>query len=106
LLATTTQRYYDIIQRLGTSFTINPSWYLWVLFRIIKPLIDPVTASKINFVDLNNQNHKSTESDLQGVGKYLSILDYIDSDQLLTEYGGNVDMPWDFESYWNELSRI
>jgi hypothetical protein len=87
------------------SFVINPSWYLWVFFRVVKPLIDPVTASKINFVDLKNVKPKTDGADLQGVGTFLSILDYIDSDQLLSEYGGSYEMPWDFKSYWKALTQ-
>lgn len=94
------------------TFLCNPSWYVWVLFKILKPFIDPVTASKINFVDLRQEKQLKQEhnekqaSKLEGMGGYKSILDYIDADQLLVEYGGSFVMPWHFESYWDAISKI
>jgi hypothetical protein len=72
----------------------------------VKPLLDPVTAAKTNFVDLRNANRKKEGSDLDGFGSYLSILDHIDPEQLLVEYGGSFELPWDFESYWEELKKV
>ncbi|KAL2918466.1 hypothetical protein HK105_201867 [Polyrhizophydium stewartii] len=54
-----TRRFLQVVgdhypERLGTSFVINPSWYLWVLFRVVGPFLDPVTRSKIHMVNLKN----------------------------------------------------
>ena len=94
------------MKRLGICFIVNPSWYLSVCFRFVKPLLDPVTASKLNFVDLKSASRKKVGSDMEGFGAYLSILEYIDPDQLLTEYGGSFEMPWDFDSYWKAFTQI
>ena len=89
--------------RLHKAFLINPSWYLWILMKMIRPFLDPVTASKINLVDLTQV--KKDKEKPAGTAGYSSILDSIDADQLLKEYGGEFEWQWDFDSYWKLLNE-
>ncbi|KAJ3270319.1 hypothetical protein HDV01_000384 [Terramyces sp. JEL0728] len=81
-------------ERMHISFIVNPSWYIWVFFKLIKPFIDPVTAAKLHFV---GQNQSKKED---GMGGYVELTDYIDEHMLLKNYGGTHDWDWDFEYYW------
>ena len=90
-------------ERLHKAFLINPSWYLWILMKMIKPFLDPVTAGKINLVDLT-QVEKEKGKQLDGTAGYGSILDEIDPDQLLKEYGGEFEWDWNFETYWKLMN--
>ena len=92
--------------RLHKAFVINPSWYLWVLMRLIRPFLDPVTASKINLVDLKQVKAEKQTEKPDGTAGYSTILESIDADQLFVQYGGNHKWEWDFESYWSLLNKL
>ncbi|KAI9099766.1 CRAL-TRIO domain-containing protein [Phlyctochytrium arcticum] len=113
-------------ERLGKGFMINPSWYLWVFFKVIGPFMDPITRSKIHMVDLKKQaeyNSKSssslpgstTSSSQDNVGKdepqggegtWSNIRHYIDGPMLLREYGGEFDFEYDHPTYWSAVNEI
>ncbi|OZJ02997.1 hypothetical protein BZG36_04684 [Bifiguratus adelaidae] len=42
-------------ERIGSFFLINTPWFFWPFFKIVGPFIDPVTRSKMKFVDLKTQ---------------------------------------------------
>ncbi|KAJ3129947.1 hypothetical protein HK098_007213 [Nowakowskiella sp. JEL0407] len=42
-------------ERFGMGVLINPGYYLYVLFKLIGPFMDPVTKSKIHFCNLKKQ---------------------------------------------------
>lgn len=69
------QRYYP--ERLGHMFVVNSPKIVTILWNIIKLWLDPVTQQKFIFA------HKS--------GSENELLEYIDSDQLPSEYGGTCD---------------
>ncbi|KAJ1567037.1 hypothetical protein HK405_007410 [Cladochytrium tenue] len=123
-------------ERLGLAFMVNPSWYLWVFFRLIRPFLDPVTKSKIHFVSLVRQralnaassNSNSTgsinggesedggpsdadttpagQATEQGTGGWTNIHSYIDPDQLLEDYGGAVPFKFLHRVYWKHLTSF
>lgn len=102
------KRFLEIIgehypERLGISFIMNPTWYLWIFFKLLRPFLDPVTASKINLV---NPNEKDASTEGMGSVSAGDIFHYIAPEQLLEEYGGVMAWKWDFDSYWKEISLI
>jgi hypothetical protein len=66
------QDYYA--ERLGSLFVLHVNWFYWFMWQCVKPLINKKTRSKIHVLK-------------NGRG----LLEYIDSDQLLREYGGTND---------------
>ncbi|KAJ3046085.1 hypothetical protein HDV00_003835 [Rhizophlyctis rosea] len=102
----------DIIQshypeRLGLGICINPTWYIWTFFKIITPLMDPVTRAKIQFVDLKKQNEMNQkESAPEGLGGYTNIRNHISADMLPQIYGGGWDYEFKHEEYWKELNDV
>lgn len=66
------QDYYA--ERLGNLFVLHVNWFYWFMWQCVKPLINKKTRSKIHVL----KNGKG-------------LLEYIDSDQLLREYGGTND---------------
>lgn len=95
-------------ERLGISFIMNPTWYLWVFFKLLRPFLDPVTAAKINLIDPEAEKKKSVDAAAaaEGMGTVSSIFHYIAPEQLLEEYGGSLNWKWNFEEYWKEISLI
>ncbi|RKO85896.1 CRAL-TRIO domain-containing protein [Blyttiomyces helicus] len=96
-------------ERLGVSFVINPSWYLWGFFKLIGPFLDPVTRAKIRFVNLKKQ-HKVAEAKhqpdggVEGTGGWDNIINHVDPNQLVAEYGGAYPFKWDFATYWKHVT--
>jgi len=62
------QKYYP--ESLAHALILNSPWLFWGCWSIIKPWIDPITASKVIFV--NNKQ----------------LVEYIPLENLLVEYGG------------------
>ncbi|EGF79285.1 hypothetical protein BATDEDRAFT_35437 [Batrachochytrium dendrobatidis JAM81] len=117
-----TRRFLQILgdhypEHLGTSFIINPSWYLSVLFRIITPFMDPVTRSKLHMCNLkaliaqersgkDASNTAAAGKPTEGTGGWTDIRHYISKDNLVSEYGGEYNFEWNFETYWSALSSL
>jgi hypothetical protein len=63
--------------------------------------MDIVTKSKIKFVydtqDGNQDNVKATTNE------WVHLHDYIDSDQLETDFGGDYPFQYDLATYWKSL---
>ncbi|KAJ3366895.1 hypothetical protein HDU91_001681, partial [Kappamyces sp. JEL0680] len=95
-------------ERLGISFVMYPTWYLWVFFKLLKPFIDPITIQKIHLVDPEADRKKaSDELAKTGMGGAVSsVLQYVDEQQLLEEYGGAWKWDWDFDEYWSYVSSV
>jgi hypothetical protein len=91
---------------LHKAFMINPSWYISIFFRFLRPFLDPITAAKINLVDLTQEKKRKQDVAPEGLAGYASILDYIDEDQLFSEYGGSRKWIWNFDVYWNAINQI
>jgi hypothetical protein len=64
-------------ESLGPCLVLNAPWIFWGFFKMIAPLLDPVVASKIRFIDDLN-----------------TLRDYVSDEMLLSCYGGS--NPFDY----------
>lgn len=82
------QTYYP--ERLGRAYIINIPWLLNAFFKIIMPLVDPVTREKVKF------NPKVIEEG------------HISADQLMGAggWGGAVDFEYEHDKYWPALLEL
>lgn len=71
-------------ERLGRAYIINIPWLLNAFFKVIMPLVDPVTRDKVRF------NPKVVEEGL------------VDADKLMSAggWGGSVEFEYVHEKYW------
>ncbi|PKC17120.1 CRAL/TRIO domain-containing protein [Rhizophagus irregularis] len=84
-------------ERLGYSLIINAPWYFWGFFKLLSPFIDPVTKNKIKFVDIHNPG-KTVQN-----AQWVNCLDFINENQLESEYGGSNAFEYHHETYWKTL---
>jgi len=75
-------------EQLGRSFVTNLPFWLSILMKLVMPLLDPVTRSKI-----------AINRDLIGEGHFTP-------DQLMKEWGGEREFVWDCERYFNKMVEI
>lgn len=68
-------------------------------------LINLVTTSKMHMISSSKSPKKDAPTEGMG-GSVSDITTYIDPDQLLSEYGGNLEWEWNFEEYWKEIEQI
>lgn len=73
-------------ERLGRALIINVPWVVWGFFKLITPFIDPQTREKLKFNEDMNQ--------------------YVPSEQLWTEFRGQLDFEYDHEVYWPALTQL
>lgn len=74
-------------ERLGKALIINMPWMVVGFFKIIKPLLDPVTKAKLNF----NEDMKT----------------YVPAEQLWTEFSdGALQFEYDHTVYWPALIKL
>lgn len=69
-------------ERLGRALIINVPWMLNAFYKLITPLIDPVTRDKMRF------NPKVVDDGL------------FTADNVWKEFGGNVEFKYDHKTYW------
>jgi len=66
---------------LGKILIFNSSWLFWGIWKLVKPMLDPVTAAKLAFVDKN------------------TIKDFINPELCLKEFGGDDAWEYDYTDY-------
>ncbi|KAI8337695.1 CRAL-TRIO domain-containing protein [Chlamydoabsidia padenii] len=102
----TCKKFLDILgnhypERLGIAFVVKSPWFFFVTFKMIAPFMDPITRAKIKFVydsvDGKQENTKATTNE------WVHLHDFISSDQLETDFGGNYPYKYDLETYWKHL---
>ncbi|TPX57032.1 hypothetical protein PhCBS80983_g04126 [Powellomyces hirtus] len=105
-------------ERLGMGFVFNPSWYLWGFFKIISPFLDPITKSKIHFVNLKKlaalaPTADSTDDALtkekkepEGMGGWTDPRKYIAPSMLVADYGGTCPFVYNHEDYWKAIKAL
>jgi len=81
----TLQNHYP--ESLGRVLIYNSPWFVHGVWKMIKPMLDTVTAAKVSFVDRKH------------------ISDYIGSDNLLAEYGGCDSFKYDADKYSAMVER-
>ena len=74
-------------ERLGKVQMFNLHWAAKGIINMALPFMDPVTKAKINY-------------DVDDVGKY------VQKEQLIKEYGGNIMFNYDHGEYWPALQQI
>ncbi|KAI9332045.1 CRAL-TRIO domain-containing protein [Obelidium mucronatum] len=102
---TVTMKYMDILskhypERLAVTCVVNPSWAIPMLYKLVKPFMDPVTLSKIHFAATDGRKDGNSE---HGTGGWLRLLDIADADQLPLEFGGEFDFTFDVNEYWKHF---
>ncbi|ORY40942.1 CRAL/TRIO domain-containing protein [Rhizoclosmatium globosum] len=97
-----TIKYLDILGKhypelLGQSVVVHPSWYIPVLYKLVKPFMDPVTLAKICFATSDGRQEKKAE---QGTGGWIRLLDIVDASMLPVELGGDYNFVFNINEYW------
>ena len=62
--------------------------------------MDAVTRNKIKFV-IDDKDDKEKKNDISN--DWVNLKDYIDADQLETDYGGSFNYAYQIEPYWKSL---
>lgn len=77
-------------ERLGTSLILNVPFLIHAFFKLISPLIDPITRNKMKF------NPKPVEDGL------------FTADELFKDggWGGSRNFVWDHEKYWESFAQM
>ncbi|KAJ2826955.1 hypothetical protein GGI24_002776 [Coemansia furcata] len=87
--------------RLGRALVLSPPAYFVVFYRIVAPFIDPVTKSKIAFVDLKGEKGKGRKD-----GDWVDIRELVHPDMLQSEAGGDWMYKFSQDAYWPVLGRM
>ncbi|KXN70413.1 CRAL/TRIO domain-containing protein, partial [Conidiobolus coronatus NRRL 28638] len=82
--------------RMGITYSLDASWILSTLLKLMLPLIDPLTQKKIKILNLKDQPSLPIEDQMISV---------IDKDVLYEEYGGASKLNYDPNSYFEELAK-
>ena len=61
-------------------------WYITAFFKLISPLIDPITKSKMIFNE--------------------PLVNHVPAEQLLTHFGGKLEFEYKHEIYWPALNSL
>ncbi|KAJ3273167.1 hypothetical protein HK104_004310 [Borealophlyctis nickersoniae] len=96
-------------ERLGMGMMVNPSWYMSIFFKILGPFMDPITRSKIHFVNLKKQAEFNSKPDdtpagAEGMGGWTNIRNYIAPDQLCASFGGEFQYEFKHDEYWKVIN--
>ncbi|KAJ3286122.1 hypothetical protein HDU79_006732 [Rhizoclosmatium sp. JEL0117] len=109
-LAEVFQAHYP--ERLGWVCIMNPSWYLWVLAKLVLPWIDPVTKAKINFSTTRpkqkekKSGSEETDESAVGTGGWIDDLSHLmDVGQLSVALGGKYDYVYEHSVYWPQFLK-
>jgi hypothetical protein len=79
------QNYYP--ESLGRVLVYNSTWLFWTIWKLVSPLLDPVTAAKVCFANKD------------------TITNYIHEDNLLMEFGGKDPYNYDFEAAVAQMTQ-
>ncbi|KAJ3005779.1 UNVERIFIED_CONTAM: hypothetical protein HDU68_004406 [Siphonaria sp. JEL0065] len=114
-LAEIFQNHYP--ERLGWICILNPTWYLWVLSKLVLPFIDPVTKAKIHFSAVSSTPKKASSSSklvgaeeseaaAEGTGGWINDLSQLmDLGQLPVSLGGNYEYTYQHSVYWKAFTQ-
>ncbi|KAI9351285.1 CRAL-TRIO domain-containing protein [Obelidium mucronatum] len=110
--------------RLGMCMLINPTFIVSGIYRIISPFLDPVVKSKVYFTNAQRPEaiktlatiapaEKTEKSgggggggEFKELGGWTSMLEHIDSDQLMVQYGGTNEFQYKHDEYWPRLLSV
>ncbi|RUS33207.1 CRAL-TRIO domain-containing protein [Jimgerdemannia flammicorona] len=80
---------------------VSSPWFFWPFFKVISPFIDPITRSKIKFVDPKHVYEPAKDSSKEH--EWVSLFEYYTPEQLEKDFNGGINFKWDFEKYWQAL---
>ena len=85
-------------ERLGKAIVFDPPSLFVLFFRIVSPFIDPVTKSKVSFVDSKASSSKppGKEDD----GPWINIEDYVPAETREVGCKGKLEWHYNHEVYW------
>jgi len=75
-------------ESVGRILIWNTTWLFWGCWKLIRPLLDPVTAQKVCFVDKTN------------------MAQYIHPDNLLKDFGGNDNYQYNYENFATTITQV
>ncbi|KAG8876275.1 hypothetical protein FRB98_007383 [Tulasnella sp. 332] len=75
-------------ERLGRGLVLNVPYLVSLFFKVMMPLVDPVTREKIKF---------NPEVVKDGM---------FTADQVITKWGGKAELPYEHEVYWPALIKM
>lgn len=87
-------------ERSGTIYILNAPSFFQLIWRAVKPLVDPVTLAKVKVVDSNNKKDPYAIRN--------SLMESIPIENIPREYGGLSDVPLGFapeEEWLKELMQ-
>ncbi|KAI9351286.1 CRAL-TRIO domain-containing protein [Obelidium mucronatum] len=58
-----TEKHYP--ERLGAAIVLNPTWFIWGLYRLVSPFLDPVVKSKVFFATTTKKPSPEEDSKLK-----------------------------------------
>ncbi|ORX68414.1 CRAL/TRIO domain-containing protein [Linderina pennispora] len=87
-------------ERLYKAFVLSPPTLFVMFYHIVAPFIDPVTKSKIAFVNVNGKKQVDGKD-----GPWVNIDEFVDKSRLQREAGGEWDFKFDREHYWPVLVK-
>ncbi len=73
-------------ERLGKALISELPWYVNTFFKLIAPLIDPVTREKMKFAPKHRE--------------------YVPADRLWKQADGDLDFEYDHKTYWPALQKL
>ncbi|KAI8620307.1 CRAL-TRIO domain-containing protein [Chytriomyces sp. MP71] len=79
-------------EALGRVFVVNSNWILLNLFRIVSPLMDPVTLEKVRFIETKGATRTK-----------LGLEEWIAPSQLPVCFGGNHQFEYVHGQHWPEF---
>lgn len=98
-------------ERIRTIFVLNPSWLIWTLSALVKPFLSSDILRKVHFMNIkpdyaDEQNQDQVISGSKGTGGFAHILEWVDPEQLLKEYGGLFDFEFQLECYETAMEIV
>ncbi|KAI8612047.1 CRAL-TRIO domain-containing protein [Chytriomyces sp. MP71] len=99
-------------QRLDTAIMLNPSWFVFGLFKVVSPYMDPVVRAKIHFSTVSPRGTSSANTNTsagepeKGTGGWTNIFQYIDESQLPLQFGGTSTFVYDHAVFWNAITKV
>jgi hypothetical protein len=75
-------------ESLGRVLIYNSTWLFWGAWKLVSPLLDPITAAKVCFADRNN------------------IFQWIHEEHLLQDYGGKDPYKYECDQYVRQINQV
>ncbi|KAI8618924.1 CRAL-TRIO domain-containing protein [Chytriomyces sp. MP71] len=91
-------------ETLGRFVVVNPTWYMWVLYKMVSPFVDNNTKSKVFFVTSDPASSQGKPD--KDTGGFVTLELAIDLDQVSTDLGGTREYTFNHLAYWKLFSAL